>query len=122
MKIRVFLAVVAICACGAGQSKHGEARESRIPVHGAALYCREVGRGTPMIVLHGGPDFDISYLLPELDRFSDKFHLIYDDQRGRGRSADYVKPAVDVLKDLAADQFYSILEGKGIVAAEAIRS
>jgi len=75
-----------------------------------------------MIVLHGGPDFDISYLLPELDRLSDKFHLIYDDQRGRGRSADYVKPAVDVLKDLAADQFYSILEGKGIVAAEAIRS
>ena len=37
-----------------------------------------------MIVLHGGPDFDISYLLPELDRLSDKFHLIYYDQRGRG--------------------------------------
>lgn len=28
---------------------------------------------------------------------------------------------VDVLKDLAADQFYSVLEGKGIVAAEAVR-
>lgn len=30
--------------------------------------------------------------------------------------------AVDVLKDLAADQFYSLLEGKGIVAPETIRS
>jgi hypothetical protein len=29
--------------------------------------------------------------------------------------------AVDVLKDLAADQFYSVLEGKGIVPAEQIR-
>jgi hypothetical protein len=29
--------------------------------------------------------------------------------------------AVEVLKDLAADQFYSVLEGKGIVPAEAIR-
>jgi hypothetical protein len=30
-----------------------------------------------MIVLNGGPDFDIGYLLPELHRLSDKFHLIY---------------------------------------------
>jgi hypothetical protein len=29
--------------------------------------------------------------------------------------------AVDVLKNLAADRFYSVLEGKGIVTAEAIR-
>ncbi|HEX8711422.1 MAG TPA: ASPIC/UnbV domain-containing protein, partial [Terracidiphilus sp.] len=29
--------------------------------------------------------------------------------------------ATDVLKDLPADQFYSVLEGKGIVPADAIR-
>jgi hypothetical protein len=29
--------------------------------------------------------------------------------------------ATDVLHDLAADQFYSVLEGKGIVSADAIR-
>jgi hypothetical protein len=28
---------------------------------------------------------------------------------------------VEILKDLSADKFYSILEGKGIVPAEAIR-
>jgi proline iminopeptidase len=56
-----------------------------------------------MIVLHGGPDFDISYLLPELDRLSDKFHLIYYDQRGRGRSADNVKPEVVTLESEMAD-------------------
>lgn len=33
-------------------------RESRIPVGGAELYAREVGQGTTIIVLHGGPDFD----------------------------------------------------------------
>jgi len=68
------------------------ARESRIPVGGAELYAREVGHGTAIIVLHGGPDFDHSYLLPELDRLSDSYHLIYYDQRGRGRSAAGVKP------------------------------
>lgn len=56
-----------------------------------------------MIVLHGGPDFDIAYLLPELDRLSDKFHLIYYDQRGRGRSTDHVKPEDVTLESEMAD-------------------
>jgi proline iminopeptidase len=77
-------------------------RESRIPVGGAELYAREVGQGTAIIVLHGGPDFDHSYLLPELDRLSDSFHLIYYDQRGRGRSADHVQPEdVTLASDIA---------------------
>jgi proline iminopeptidase len=66
--------------------------ERRIPVGNATLYAREIGRGQPIIVLHGGPDFDHRYLLPEMDRFSDAFRLIYYDQRGRGRSGDGVNP------------------------------
>jgi proline iminopeptidase len=46
-------------------------RESRIPIGKASLYSREVGRGQPIIVLHGGPDFDHAYLLPDLDRLAD---------------------------------------------------
>jgi len=65
-------------------------REGRIPVGKASLYSREIGRGPPIIVLHGGPDFDHGYLLPDLDRLADAFRLIYYDQRGRGRSADRV--------------------------------
>lgn len=76
--------------------------ESRIPVGGAELYAREIGHGTAIIILHGGPDFDHSYLLPELDRLSDSYHLIYYDQRGRGRSADGVKPEdVTLASDIA---------------------
>lgn len=50
------------------------------------LYCRTVGDGPPVVVLHGGPDFDHTYLLPELDRLADSARLVYYDQRGRGRS------------------------------------
>lgn len=67
-------------------------QESRIPVGKASLYSREIGRGQPIIVLHGGPDFDHCYLLPDLDRLADAFRLIYYDQRGRGKSADQVLP------------------------------
>jgi hypothetical protein len=32
-----------------------------------------------MIVLHGGPDFDTAYLLPEFDQLTDAYRLIYYD-------------------------------------------
>jgi proline iminopeptidase len=56
------------------------------------LYCRDVGVGHTIVVVHGGPDFDHCYLLPELDRLADSFRLVYYDQRGRGRSAEGVRP------------------------------
>jgi proline iminopeptidase len=78
------------------------AHESNIPVGNASLYSREIGKGQPIIVLHGGPDFDHAYLLPDLDRLADAFRLIYYDQRGRGRSADHVQPEdVTLLSDVA---------------------
>jgi proline iminopeptidase len=55
------------------------------------LFCRDVGAGPPIVVLHGGPDFDHTYLLPELDRLAESFRLVYYDQRGRGRSASGVR-------------------------------
>ena len=66
-------------------------RESRIPTGTTSLYARDIGRGQPLLVLHGGPDFDHGYLLPDRDRLADAFQLIYYDQRGRGRSADGVR-------------------------------
>lgn len=75
--------------------------ESRIKVDNTSLYVRVVGKGQPVIVLHGGPDFDHSYLLPDLDRLSNQFRLIYYDQRGRGKSAENVNPNdVTLLSDL----------------------
>jgi proline iminopeptidase len=85
-----------------GQQSAAAARESRIPVGGTELYVREVGKGPAIVVLHGGPDFDQSYLLPEMDRLSDSYHLIYYDQRGRGKSANNVRPEdVTLASDIA---------------------
>jgi proline iminopeptidase len=67
-------------------------REGYLPVEQAQLYYRDIGQGQPIIVIHGGPDFDHNYLLPDLDRLADSFRLIYYDQRGRGKSAGGVEP------------------------------
>ena len=74
----------------------------RVAVGGAQLYVREIGTGPPVIVLHGGPDFDHTYLLPELDQLADICCLVYYDQRGRGRSAEGVVASdVDIESDVA---------------------
>ena len=101
MKATLVVAVLALI-CTALSKQNAKPHESRIPVGGAELYSRDIGHGTAIIVLHGGPDFDHSYLLPELDRLSDSYHLIYYDQRGRGQSADGVKPEdVTLASDIA---------------------
>ena len=111
MKAALILTVLA-CAYAGGlcsdstsvleSERSSVAGESRIPVGSAQLYAREVGHGTAIIVIHGGPDFDHTYLLPELDRLSDSYRLIYYDQRGRGRSAQGVKPEdVTLASDIA---------------------
>jgi proline iminopeptidase len=77
----------------AQQRQQGAAAvEVRVAVGATSLYVRTIGRGPPIIVLHGGPDFDISYLLPDLDLLKDAYRLIYYDQRGRGKSAARVRP------------------------------
>ena len=76
--------------------------EGHVIIGRARLYYREVGAGRPVIVIHGGPDFDHRYLLPELDRLADELHLVYYDQRGRGRSAVGVRPEdVTIASEMA---------------------
>jgi proline iminopeptidase len=92
MKTVVGCALIAATLLTGSRSRSSAAREAWIPVGNTKLYSREIGHGPAIIVLHGGPDFDHSYLLPEFDRLADSYRLIYYDQRGRGRSAEGVKP------------------------------
>jgi proline iminopeptidase len=68
----------------------------KLTVNGTELYFDVVGSGLdaaagfrqkPMlIILHGGPGFDHTYLRPWLDPVSESAQLVYVDQRGCGRS------------------------------------
>jgi proline iminopeptidase len=79
------------------------------------LFCRDVGDGPPIVVVHGGPDFDHCYFLPELDRLADAFRLIYYDQRGRGRSAGGVRPE-DVTLSSEIEDLDRVRSGFGLEA------
>jgi proline iminopeptidase len=106
----VLMLLAAWLPVSSSDKKNVGAGEARIPVRaGAALFSREIGHGTPVIVLHGGPDFDMSYLLPEMDFLADSYRLIYYDQRGRGRSAEHVNPE-DVSLESEMDDIDAIRE------------
>ena len=105
-----------------------EARAGFMAAGDARLHFRDIGEGPSIVVLHGGPDFDDDYLLPELDRLADRFRVIYYDQRGRGRSADGVRPddvtvesEMDDLDHLRAISGWSRWRSSGTAGAECWR-
>jgi proline iminopeptidase len=79
------------------------AQQGYVPVDRAQLFYREIGQGQLVIVMHGGPSFDHTYLLPDLDRLADAARLIYYDQRGRGKSGGNVQPEDVSLASEVAD-------------------
>ncbi|MEP6492695.1 MAG: alpha/beta hydrolase [bacterium] len=55
---------------------------------GVPLYWARYGTpgAPPLLLLHGGPGADHDYLLPQMLELSDRFELLFYDQRGGGRS------------------------------------
>jgi len=53
---------------------------------GARLFYRTMGRGEPLVLLHGGPGADHTDFLPFLVPLARSFRLVLFDQRGCGRS------------------------------------
>lgn len=62
------------------------AEESFVDVNGSKLYCYSVGKGEPLLILHGGPGLTHDYLLPGMEKLKDGRMLIFYDQRGCGKS------------------------------------
>ncbi|WP_022729073.1 alpha/beta fold hydrolase [Fodinicurvata sediminis] len=88
---------------------------------GPPLHYRELGTGSPLLLLHGfgcdGHSFD-----GLADRLKERFRVIIPDQRGHGRSAACafpdVREATDPLDDLADDAVHLIdhTAGQPVVA------
>jgi len=60
--------------------------ERTIQVDGAELFYKTIGTGEPIVIVHGGPGMDHSYLLPGLAGLAERYQLVFYDQRALGRS------------------------------------
>jgi proline iminopeptidase len=69
-----------------GDASAQRARQGMLSLESARIFYEVVGQGDPIVVVHGGPGLDHSYLQPGLDALAIRNTLIYYDQRGTGRS------------------------------------
>jgi proline-specific peptidase len=61
-------------------------QEGYIDAHGVLIYYKEIGKGDPLVILHGGPGASHDYFLPWLLPLARTHRLIFIDERGSGRS------------------------------------
>lgn len=56
-------------------------------INDTRLFVKTAGSGEPVIIIHGGPVLDHSYLFPHFKPLMDEYRLIFYDQRLSGRSS-----------------------------------
>ncbi len=61
--------------------------EGKKEINGTELYYKVVGQGEPVLIIHGGPGLNHKYLFRNLQFLTDKYQLIFYDQRASGRSS-----------------------------------
>jgi proline iminopeptidase len=64
------------------------------------LYVYEIGKGEPVIVLHGGPGISHNYMTDIAKGLDNRFRFIFYDQRGAGFSHAYSKEAITMEKNV----------------------
>ena len=78
-------------------------REGYIEGAGARIYFKTLGRGVPLLVLHGGPGADHSDFLPALQPLARGCQLVFIDERGSGRSERLKDPKEYTLTRMVKD-------------------
>ncbi len=61
-------------------------QEQFVDANGVLIYTESLGRGDPLVVLHGGPGASHDYLLPGLLPLARHHRLVFLDERGSGKS------------------------------------
>jgi proline iminopeptidase len=105
-------------------------REGFVQGAGTRIYFKTMGRGVPLLLLHGGPGADHSDFLPALKPLARRHQLVLIDERGSGRSerlrdptgytlAWMVKDIERVRKHLQLEQWVVLGHSFGGILAQA---
>lgn len=79
------------------------AKDRFIRTTNAEIFCRFIGKGMPLIVLHGGPGLSHDYLLPQLYKLAENNFVIFYDQRGSGRTTGEINSSTITIETFVSD-------------------
>ncbi len=77
-------------------------QEQFVDANGVLIYTMTIGRGTPLVIVHGGPGASHDYFLPYLLPLARNHRLVFIDERGSGQSEkleDVSKYTVEAMAD-----------------------
>jgi proline iminopeptidase len=96
--ILIISSILLIYSCGNSSetsSDGGDENRQEIPVeitdetvniNGVDHFIKKMGKGEPIIVLHGGPGLFHDYLVPHFKKLAADYQIIFYDQRGCGKT------------------------------------
>ena len=74
-----------------------------VDAHGVLIYYMTVGRGAPLVIVHGGPGASYDYFLPYLLPLARHNRLVFIDERGSGKSEKLANPAGYTVENMVED-------------------
>ena len=74
-----------------------------VDAHGVLIYYMTVGRGAPLVIVHGGPGASHDYFLPYLLPLARHNRLVFIDERGSGKSEKLANPAGYTVENMVED-------------------
>ncbi|MBZ5501531.1 MAG: proline iminopeptidase-family hydrolase [Acidobacteriia bacterium] len=80
-----------------------QAQEGFVDAHGVLIYYWTIGRGAPLVIVHGGPGASHDYFLPYLLPLARHNRLIFIDERGSGKSEKLEDPRGYTVENMAED-------------------
>lgn len=74
-----------------------------VDANGVLIYYVTLGKGEPLMIVHGGPGASHDYFLPYLLPLARHHRLIFIDERGSGRSEKLEDPAGYTVENMVED-------------------
>lgn len=78
-------------------------REGFVDANGVLIYFKAIGRGTPLVILHGGPGGTHDCFLPYLLPLARRNRLIFIDERGSGKSEKLEDTSAYTVENMVED-------------------
>lgn len=103
MKLLHFLAPLFLIAASLAQSAPYRIEQGYVDANGVLIYYETFGRGTPLVIVHGGPGASHDYFLPYLAPLARHHELIFIDERGSGKSQGLDDPSGYTVEAMVED-------------------
>jgi proline iminopeptidase len=116
MKTLIFLISLLTIAGGGMAQSHPESHRTTsgprdvyaieqgfVDANGVLIYYEAVGKGAPLVIVHGGPGASHDYFLPYLLPLARDNRLVFIDERGSGRSEKLDDPSGYTVENMVED-------------------